>query len=409
MHAEVISIGDELTSGQRLDTNTQWLAERLGELGVATLFHTTVGDDLQANVRVFKEALDRADLIVVTGGLGPTADDLTRQALADAVGVELVLDEPSLAHIQAMFSRRKREMPPANRVQAFFPRGSRVVPNPNGTAPGIDLQVSRPHRPPARIFCLPGVPAEMREMWSATVCPAIQESLGGERKVIRHQRIKCFGVGESDLEQMLPDLIRRGRDPQVGITVSKATITLRITAVAGTEDECRARMAPTIQTIEECLGDLIFGSEDDELQHAVVRALAQTGKSLAVAECGTRGLLASWLGEAAVASPRTFAGGLVVRDRFPLASADDASTNHDVGAWAERVRTAFGADLGLAIGPFPAPSDAGPGVVELAVADATRVVRHAYGLAGHPDIIAPRTAKQALNLIRLQLLPRQPR
>ncbi|HXT58752.1 MAG TPA: competence/damage-inducible protein A, partial [Pirellulales bacterium] len=169
MIAEVISIGDELTSGQRLDTNSQWLSQRLGEIGVPVLYHTTVADDLEANVRVFRQAVERADVVIATGGLGPTADDLTREALAQLIGAELVLDDASLAHIRALFSRRKREMPERNLVQAMFPAGARVVFNPHGTAPGIDLEVPPPLGRPSRIFALPGVPAEMIEMWDETV------------------------------------------------------------------------------------------------------------------------------------------------------------------------------------------------------------------------------------------------
>ena len=166
MPAEIIAIGDELTSGQRLDTNSQWLSERLGELGVPVAFHTTVGDDLEDNVAVFRTAIDRADIVVATGGLGPTADDLTREAIAAAAGVELVQDDAALAHIRNLFARRSREMPERNMLQAQFPRGSRVVPNPHGTAPGIDLTVPRSCGPPCRVFALPGVPAEMFAMWN---------------------------------------------------------------------------------------------------------------------------------------------------------------------------------------------------------------------------------------------------
>src|SRR5947208_846830 len=181
MHAEIISIGDELTSGQRLDTNSQWLAERLLEIGVPVAFHTTVGDQLTDNVLVFRQACERADILLVTGGLGPTADDLTRQALAEVAGVELVQDDVSLAHIKTLFAKRKREMPPANVVQAQFPQGSRPIFNPNGSAPGIDMLIEVaadgtrrvPTTKAARVFALPGVPAEMKEMWAATVGPAI--------------------------------------------------------------------------------------------------------------------------------------------------------------------------------------------------------------------------------------------
>src|SRR5262245_45922755 len=190
MRAEIIAIGDELTSGQRLDTNSQWVSERLNELGVHVAFHTTVGDDLDDNITVFRNAIDRAEIVVATGGLGPTADDLTRDAIAAAVGVELVQDDAALEHIKNLFARRKRAMPEQNLRQAQFPRGTRVVPNPHGTAPGIDLEVGR-----CRIFALPGVPAEMFEMWAATVAPAISSMFPSPR-VIRHHRVKVFGAGE---------------------------------------------------------------------------------------------------------------------------------------------------------------------------------------------------------------------
>src|SRR5215470_13899511 len=199
MPAEIIAIGDELTSGQRLDTNSQWLSERLGEIGIPVAFHTTVGDDLENNIAVFRTAIDRAEIVVASGGLGPTADDLTRDAIAAAAGVELYEDADALAHIQNLFARRKRAMPERNKLQAQFPRGSRVVPNPEGTAPGIDLTVPRSCGPACRVFALPGVPAEMFTMWNETVKPALVGSQSASR-VICHRRIKCFGVGESDLE-----------------------------------------------------------------------------------------------------------------------------------------------------------------------------------------------------------------
>src|SRR5262245_42088566 len=155
MIAEIIAIGDELTSGQRLDTNSQWLSQRLGELGIPVAFHTTIGDDLETNIAAFRTAIGRADLVVATGGLGPTADDLTREAIAAAAGLELIEDTAALAHIRALFARRGRPMPERNVLQAQFPRGSGMVPNPHGTAPGIDLSIARECCPPCRVFALP--------------------------------------------------------------------------------------------------------------------------------------------------------------------------------------------------------------------------------------------------------------
>ena len=382
MRAEIISIGDELTTGQRLDTNSQWLAERLLEIGVSVAFHTTVGDQLADNVLVFRQACERADIVVVTGGLGPTADDLTRQALADVAGVELVQDDASLAHIKALFARRKREMPPSNIIQAQFPRGSKPIHNPNGSAPGIDIAIPRVVGQPARVFALPGVPAEMKEMWAATVGPAIQEHIG-VKKVIAHHRIKCFGVGESDLEAMLPDIIARNRYPLVGITVHQATITLRITAEGETIEAARAAMRPTIDTIHQCLGDLIFGYEDDELQDVVVRLLNEQNKTVIVDEWATGGLVALWLAQCE--SNGAFKIGHI-------------HTNVDGWKETESDRTS-GVDFHLVIGP---PNESRNVVVNLIAGE--QKIRKEFSFVGHPEILKPRMAKAALNLLRLHLL-----
>ncbi len=409
MLAEIISIGDELTSGQRLDTNSQWLSTRLGELGVEVRYHTTVADDLDANVRVFREAIERADILVATGGLGPTADDLTRDALAATSGQPLVLDAASLAHIEALFARRRRAMPESNRLQAMFPAGSRVIANPTGSAPGIDLDVARPGFSACRVFALPGVPSEMKRMWSETVAPPAIAAMFPTPRLIRHRRIKCFGVGESDLEAMLPDLIRRGREPKVGITVSMATITLRITAEGASEAECFAAMEPTVATIRECLGNLVFGEEDDELEHAVVRLLAAQGKTLATVERGTGGLLAHWLGEVPEAVDR-YLGGVIVRSREAGRLLLEPGWLHDslravVEADAAACQQRMAADFAIATGPAPAADPSAPSPdfwYALATPEGVQVRSSPYG--GPPDILKPRAAKQTLNWLRLKLL-----
>jgi nicotinamide-nucleotide amidase len=425
MRAEVISIGDELTSGQRLDTNSQWLSERLNELGVEVAFHTTVGDQLQDNIAVFRNAISRADFVIATGGLGPTADDLTRDAIAMAVGVDLVQDDAALDHIRKLFARRGRAMPERNVLQAQFPRGSRVVSNPHGTAPGIDLTVPRACCPPCRVFALPGVPAEMFAMWEESVAPVIIASQPGKR-VIRHRRIKCFGVGESDLEAMLPDMIRRQREPLVGITVSGATITLRITASGPNDAAVQKAMEPTVRQIYEILGVLVFGEEEDELEHAVVRLLNERHQALAVAEWATDGLVSQWLAEAAVETG-CFRGGIIVRDSasaesllgicVPSGAQADAAM---ASAAAHAVREKLGTAWGLGIAAFPsaelsaraidAPSAraqelSGSLQVGLATADNTRT--KGFPLASHPSITKTRAAKQALNMLRLAMLNQQ--
>lgn len=405
MHAEVISIGDEIISGQILDTNCQWLSQRLEELGIRVLYHSGVGDELEAMVGVFRLAIDRADVIVTTGGLGPTADDLTRQALAETTGRKLVLDAGALEQIRALFARRKREMPQRNESQALFPEGSRVVPNPHGTAPGIDLEIARPGRPPCRCFALPGVPAEMKEMWLGTVVHELRKA-GAGGQVIRHRRIKCFGAGESQMEAMLPDVVRRGREPRVGINASQATIIFRITAAAPTEEAALAAMEPTVATIRKCLGNLVFGEEDDELQDALVRLLRQRRQTLATVEWGTAGLVADWLGAAAEGDP-CYRGGLVLSDEATMRQV--LGVGPDVSAMAEACRKRFAADYGLCAGPFPVPDPppAEPKPFHYALAGPDGVTSRAIPFAAHPALVKVLCAKHVLNLARLAMLPQK--
>lgn len=415
MHAEIVSIGDEITSGQLLDTNSQWLSLRLEELGAVVLYHTSVGDQLDAIVEVFKQAMRRSDVIVVTGGLGPTADDLTRDALAKATGRELVLDPIALEHIERLFARRKRPMPKTNELQALFPEGSQIIPNPNGTAPGIDIESPRPSAVPSRLFALPGVPAEMKEMWQQTVVDRLL-ALGAGQTVIRHRRIKCFGAGESQMEAMLPDLVRRGREPRVGINASQATIIFRVTSSGATDEAARAAAEPTVQTIRECLGDLVIGEEDDELHDAVIRLLNSSGKSLATVEWGTTGLVADWLGSAA-GSDTAYRGGLVVNSQEAVRRALDLSAKADslsedgeklVIAMASACRARWESDVALAIGPLPRidPATSNPGDVCYGLATTDSVIAKRAPLATHPAIRKVLAAKQALDMVRRALLPR---
>jgi nicotinamide-nucleotide amidase len=443
VHAEILAIGDEITSGQLLDTNSQWLSQRLEEIGARVHYHATVGDELEPIAEVFRQAIGRADVVLATGGLGPTADDLTRDALARAADRPLVLDPPSLEHVRRLFARRGRPMPPQNEIQAMFPAGSRVIPNPHGTAPGIALAVPRQGRPPCRIYCFPGVPAEMREMWQETVAGWIQsgEETGigfdvgrianpsskeaapldglairptGQRTIL-HRKIKCFGAGESQIESMLPDLIRRGRIPRVGINASQATIILRITAEGDSPDACRQSIEPTAQLIYRCLGSLVFGEGDDELQDAVVGLLRQRRMTLASIEWGTAGLLAELLG-GVHESGDVYRGGTVVTSAAALARvvrlppgldpAVDAQAEPLVRAMAAACREALTADLAVAVGPVPPrdPLAAEPKPLYFALAGPSGIRVKSTPYAAHPDLLRILSTKQAMNLVRLALL-----
>ncbi len=264
------------------------------------------------------------------------------------------------------------------------------------------------------LYALPGVPAEMREMWFGTLEASLRE-FGGGKRIVRHRKIKCFGAGESQVEEMLPDLIRRGREPRVGINASKTTIILRITAEGATEEECYATMEPTVATIRECLGDLVFGEGDDELQDAVCRLLRQKGKSLATAEWGTGGLVADWLNDVPGAC-EVFVGGLLVSCERAvhrtLGVAPTLFEEHGIisesvaAAMATACREQFDADFGLAVSAFPDfdPQAAEPSLFWLALATGDGVTTKSYPYAAHPAILKNFCAKRALNLVRLALV-----
>jgi len=414
MHAEILAIGDEILSGQLLDTNTQWLSQRLEELGVHVLYHSSVGDEIDPLAEVLRHAIARADIVVSTGGLGPTADDLTREALAKAVGRKLVLNEEALQHVREIFARRKREMPQRNERQAWFPEGSRMVHNPNGTAPGIELDAPRPPAKPSRVFALPGVPAEMKEMWHDSVAASLRK-LGAGTRIIRHKQIKCFGAGESQMEAMLPEGFLRSHKPPIGINASQTSIIFRLAGEGASEQECYAAMAPAIATIRQRLGTLVFGEDDDELEHAVVRLLRQHKKTLAVAEWGTAGLVAQWLNGVTEADG-VFRGGVVAAHeaalRGPLGLPAELLEKHAPGsrevveAMAVAARQRFAADLGLAAGRFPPVDTAAkqPEPVFFALAGADGVKVKELPFAGHPAVLKVYCAKQALNTVRLALL-----
>jgi len=415
MHAEIIAIGTELTTGAKLDTNSQWLSLELAAIGLPVHFHTTMADDLDEMIAVFRAAVSRADLVLITGGLGPTLDDLTRQALAALANAPLELHEPSLEFIKTLFARRKRKMPERNAIQAMFPQGSRPIDNPRGSAPGIWMEVPRTTpTPPCRVIAMPGVPSEMKRMFQHEVLPR----LSGNGRVIRCGRINCFGVGESTAEQMLGELTARGRDPEVGITVHEATITLRITADGADASECQAKIVDTRQIIHEKLGDLVFGVEDEELEHIVVRLLNERGFTLSTAESGTGGLLAHRLTEVDDFE-QCYLGGVVVPTVAAKRDLLDVPTNllettgppisaPVAAAMAAGCRDRFGTDFALAVTECPQfdPDDsaAQSPSAYVAMAGDDLLETREYTLVGDPNITKSRAAKLALNLLRLHLI-----
>jgi nicotinamide-nucleotide amidase len=411
MKTEILSIGSELTSGQNLDTNSQWLSQRLAEIGIPVGWHTTIADNLADNVEAFRIAAQRANLVIATGGLGPTQDDLTREALARAGGIELVLHEESLEQIRQMFARRNRTMPDRNSVQAMFPAGAEPIPNERGTAPGIWMRLGE-----CLIVAMPGVPSEMHAMFEGHVKPRLlAQGLGSA--VLVQRKLNCFGAGESAVEEKLLDLTRRGHVPEVGITVGDATISLRILARAATVAEAQAQIEPVERTIRERLGDLVFGVENEDLQDAVVRLLTNKRRTLATAESVTAGLVAHRLGLVAGAS-QCFRGGIVAYDNRvkvemlavpqALIDAHGVISGPVAEAMAVGCRTRFRTDLAVSTVGIAGPGGGSPekpvGLVYAALAWEGVAASFSFSWIGTRYEVQSRTAKMALNLVRLHLL-----
>jgi nicotinamide-nucleotide amidase len=410
--AVVLSIGSELVSGLTLDTHAREIARALAAVGIPVARFEVIDDTLAELAAVFARAGADADFVVASGGLGPTLDDLTRDALALAMGVPLERHPDALASLEAWARSRNRTLSESNLRQATVPRGTRPIPNPVGTAPGIDGRLGR-----ARVFCMPGVPGEMRHMLAGYVIPALAAASPGDVSLVR--TVRTLGVPESLLGEKLSDLMARGRRPSVATAVHVGIIDVHIHA-SGPRDEVERLLAADAAEIERRLGPAVFGGGEDCMEDVVARLLAARHATVAVAESCTGGLLAAKLVNVAGISEHFLEGVVtysndskVRRLGVPRALiAEHGAVSEPVArAMAEGMRRQSGADFAVAVTGIAGPAGGTPekpvGTTWMAVADArgTEAVREVF--LGDRAHIRERAANHALNLLRLRLMPQE--
>ena len=411
MQAEIITLGTELITGAAVDTNSAWLSDQLARCGVFVRRQTTAADDLAAIVTLFQEAATRCDLIIVTGGLGPTQDDLTRPARAAALGVGLGSDPESLAQIQAYFDHIGRTMTASNRTQAELPHGATALPNAWGTAPGIRAALTG-----ATLFALPGVPREMKGMFARYIVPFIAQQ--APARGISLRVVRTFGAGESNVAEQLADLMTPGRNPAVGTTASEGVISVRVVAHAASNADAAGLAQADVDTVRARLGALVYGENDATLASTVGAQLAALGKTLATAESCTGGLIARMLTDVP-GSSRYFVGGLVtygnalktaLLDVPPALIAEHGAVSEPVARdMAENARRICAADYAVSAtgiaGPDGGTPDKPVGLVYLAAAgpDGTTIRECRFSTRLDRTAIRDRAAKTALNMLRHEL------
>jgi len=309
MRIEIICTGDEVLTGQTVNTNFSHMGQRLGDVGLSVRCGTTVGDDREALLGAFRLAAERADAVIVNGGLGPTVDDLSQEVAAQAAGVELVLNETWLARMEEYFTRRGRTMPPNNRKQAMLPATAEVLDNPVGTACGFALDIGK-----ARFFFTPGVPRELRRMLEEQVIPRLL-ARSGAAATIRLKRFHTYGIGESHADTLLSGLesLVPGGGVKLGFRAHYPQLETKLTVRGTDAADVERKLAPAQAEVRKRLGNFILAEDDQTLEGVVLAALAKARGSLAVVETFTSGQIAARIAPLPGAEA-VFRRGLVVRD-----------------------------------------------------------------------------------------------
>lgn len=409
MIAEIVSVGTELLMGQIVNTDAQFIASHLAPLGYRALYQVTVGDNPARLAGVVQSALARADVLLFTGGLGPTDDDLTKETVAQALGLEMAVVPEEEARLRAYFASRGKQMTPNNLKQARFPTGSIILPNPNGTAPGCIMEADG-----KAAILMPGPPRELYPMFRDHVLPYLEKRSG----VRLHSReLRIFGMGESELTYRLRDLIAAQTNPTIAPYVKTSEVTLRVTAQCRSDAEGERLVVPVIDAILARLGSIVYSTNGESLPALCVRLLLTQGATLAVAESCTGGMLASSIVDIPGCSACflegavTYANGAKVRrlgvSEGTLAT-DGAVSLACAQQMAEGLRAAVGTTYALATTGIAGPDGGTPekpvGLVYVALAGPGRTEVRKLCLSGDRARIRTAATLHALDLLRRSLL-----
>lgn len=405
MSAEIISVGTELLMGNIVNTNAQYISQRLADLGIDCYIQTTVGDNHDRLVEAVHNSLRRADIVILTGGLGPTADDLTKETVADAFGKKLVLDEASLEYIKHRFAKMGHIMTPNNIKQAYFPEGCIILPNPNGTAPGCIVESDA-----KAAILMPGPPKEMEPMFEQSVLPYLEKRSGF---MLKSKMLRIFGKGESSVEYELRDIMAEQTNPTIAPYALNGEMKLRITARCRADDDADAIMQPMIEQVRKRIDEYIYSYDGLELHEEIARLFSVNKMTLAVAESCTGGMLSSKLVSVAGSSNWFREGAVTYSNEAKIKrlgvneetlAAHGAVSAETAAEMAEGIRLSSGADVGISTTGFAGPdggtADNPVGTVYIGVSTKENCFTKRLQISGKRERVRSMACLHALDILR---------
>ncbi len=411
--ASIITIGDELLYGAVVDTNAAYIGQCLSDLGIEPIWSITVGDSREQIHQALEIASQQADVVLITGGLGPTHDDVTKTIIAEATGLELVFHQEILDQVEVMFAQRGVSMPESNRIQALIPEGADILKNPIGTAPGFSIKHDQ-----ASIFVMPGVPREMKKMMGEQVIPRLQ--VHTKNRVIVHRWIRTTGIGESNLSELIKDIIAEATEIKIASLPQNTGTNLRLTAQAGTVEEARRQINMVESRLLNRAGSYIYGTDEDTLEDVVGRLLTKTGATLALAESCTGGLVIDRLTDVPGSSVYICQGVVAYSNEAKIQHLNvseeilarhGAVSSETAAAMASGIRRISGATYGLSTtgiaGPGGATALKPVGLVYLGLAHADGTITQELRLGTDRRTNKTRAMLAALNMLRLFILEPQ--